>query len=131
MDQKLPWRKSCVVYLEALFTKELLPRSLTMYPAEPTHQRSYCTIWKRVLQALSKCILKLSASNIVINSKSTVILGLIWDSRTLQASPHRIAALASCSKPETFGRLKSFIGACKVLARVIPQFSALLVSQED
>ena len=49
--------------------------------------------WKRVLQALSKCNLKLSAS--VINPKSTVILGWIRDSGTLQASPHRIAALAS------------------------------------
>ena len=49
--------------------------------------------WKRVLHALSKCNLKLSAS--VINPKSTVILGYIRDSGTLQASPHRIAALAS------------------------------------
>ena len=71
---KLLWRNSCVVYLE------LMPRSLTIYPAEPTHQRSYCTIWKRVLLALSKCNLKLSASNIVINPKSTVMLGWIWDS---------------------------------------------------
>ena len=84
-----------------------------------------------MLWALSKWSLKLSASNIVINPKSTVILGWIWDSSTLQASPHRIAALASCNKPEKVGRLKSFIGAYKVLARVIPQFSALLVSRED
>ena len=33
--------------------------------------------WKRMLQALSKCNLKLSASKTVINSKSTVILGWI------------------------------------------------------
>ena len=32
---------------------------------------------------------------------STEILGWIWDSGTLQASPHRVAALASSSKPET------------------------------
>ena len=82
--------------------------------------------WKRVLQALSKCNLKLSASKTVINPKSTVILGWIWDSGTLQASPHRIAALASCSRLETVGRLKSFIGAYKVLARVIPQCTSLL-----
>ena len=55
-----------------------------------------------------------------------MILGWIWDSGTLQASPHRIAALASCSRLETVGRLKSFIGAYKVLARVIPQCTSLL-----
>lgn len=71
--------------------------------------------WKRVPQALSECNLKLSASKTVINPKSTVILGWIWNSGTIQASPHRIAALASCNKPETVGRLKSFIGAYKVL----------------
>ena len=126
LAQKPPWRNSCVVYLETLFTKELLPTSPTMYAAKPTHQRSYCTIWKRVLQALSKCNLKFSASKIVINPKSTVILIWIWDSGTLQASPHRIAALASCRKPETAEHLKSFIGAYNVLSRVIPQCSALL-----
>ena len=31
--QKLPWRNSCVEYLETLFTKELLPRSPMMYTA--------------------------------------------------------------------------------------------------
>ena len=58
--------------------------------------------WKRVLQALSKCI-----------------LGWIWNSGTLQASQHRIATLASFSKPETVGRLKSFIGAYKVLLALL------------
>ena len=75
----------------------------------------------------SKYNLKLSTSKTVINPKSTVIYGWIWNSGALQASPHRIAALASYSKLlETLGSLKSFIGAYKVLARVIPQCSALL-----
>ena len=43
--------------------------------------------WKTVLQALSKCI-----------------LGWIWNSGTFQAPQHRIATLASFSKPETVGR---------------------------
>ena len=55
--------------------------------------------WKRVLKALSKCNLKLSPS--VINPKSTMISGWIWDSGTLRASWHPIAALASYSEPET------------------------------
>ena len=75
----------------------------------------------------SKYNLKLSTSKTVIKPKFTVILGWIWNSGALQASPHRIAALASYSKLlETLGSLKSFIGAYKVLARVIPQCSALL-----
>ena len=33
VGQKLPWRNSCVEYLETLFTKELLPRSPMIYTA--------------------------------------------------------------------------------------------------
>ena len=95
-------------------------RSRLTIPEELLHN------WKRVLQALCKCNLKLSTSKTVINPKSTVILGWIWDCGTIQASPHRITALASCRKPETVGRLKSFIDAYKVLARVIPLCSTLL-----
>ena len=47
-------------------------------------------------------------------------MGWIWDSGTLQAFPHRIAALASSSKPET----PKVLYGC--LTRVIPQCSALL-----
>ena len=52
--------------------------------------------WKKVLQALHKCDLRLSASKTIINPQSTTILGWVWNSGTLSASPHRIAALASC-----------------------------------
>ena len=82
--------------------------------------------WTQVLQALSKCALKLSASKTIINPKTITILGWVWNSGTLQASPHRFSALSTCSKPTTVGRMRSFIGAYKVLARVIPQCSALL-----
>ena len=44
LAQKLPRKNSCVVYLEILFTKELLPSSPTIYTAEPTYQKSYCTL---------------------------------------------------------------------------------------
>ncbi|CAB3990763.1 Hypothetical predicted protein [Paramuricea clavata] len=57
--------------------------------------------WKRVLVALHKSDLRLSALKTVINPKSTTILGWIWNSGTLSASPHRIATFASCQKPET------------------------------
>jgi hypothetical protein len=87
--------------------------------------------WKRVLVALHKSDLRLSALKTVINPKSTTILGWIWNSGTLSASPHRIATLSSCQKPETVYRLRSFIGAFEVLSRVIPGCSSLLSKLDD
>ena len=87
--------------------------------------------WRKVLAALHKCDLRLSASKTIINPRSTTILGLIWNAGTLRASPHRIATLASCPEPETVGRMRSFIGAYKVLSRVIPGCSSLLAQLDD
>ena len=77
--------------------------------------------WEQVLQALYQCDLRFSASKIIIHPKLITILGWIWSSGTLQASPHRVATLASCPAPETVSRLRFFIGAYKVLARIIPK----------
>ncbi|KAJ8349524.1 hypothetical protein SKAU_G00246540 [Synaphobranchus kaupii] len=74
--------------------------------------------WKRILQALYKCDL--------INPKSTTILGWIWCAGTLTASPHRVNTLAACPAPDTVGRMRSFVGAYKVLSRVVPRCSAYL-----
>ena len=49
----------------------------------------------------------------------------------ISASPHRIAALASCPEPDTVTRMRSFIGAFKVLSRVIPGCSSLLAKLDD
>ncbi|XP_048586163.1 uncharacterized protein LOC125568287 [Nematostella vectensis] len=82
--------------------------------------------WKRTLQALHECNLRLSASKTIINPKTTTILGWIWSAGTLKASPHRVATLAQCPTPTTVGRMRSFIGAYKVLSRVVPQCSTFL-----
>ena len=87
--------------------------------------------WTKVLQALHKCDLRLSASKTVINPQSTALLGWVWNCGTLRASPHRIAALASCPEPDTVSRMRSFIGAFKVLSRVLPGCSALLAQLDD
>ena len=55
----------------------------------------------------------------VIVPRETTILGWIWREGTLRASPHRIAALATCQPPSTVTGLRSFIGAFKVLGRVL------------
>ena len=86
--------------------------------------------WKKVFQALYQCNLHLSASKTEVNPTST-ILAWIWRSGTLQASPHRIATLASCPAPETVARMRSFIGAYKLLAGVLPNCSRFMAPLDD
>lgn len=82
--------------------------------------------WSRVLEAITKNNLRLSASKTVICPKSTNILGWIWSAGTLRASPHRIAALSATPPPSTVKGLRSFIGAYKVLSRVLKGHAKLL-----
>ena len=69
---------------------------------------------------------RLSACKTVICPKTTTILGWIWSQGSLSASPHRITALATCRPPESVKGLRSFIGAYKVLSRVLPHCSQLV-----
>ena len=87
--------------------------------------------WGRVLEAFSKCALRLSASKTIIAPHTTVILGWVWSQGTLRASPHRISTLSSCLPPKTVRGLRSYIGAYKVLARVLPGCSSTLASLDD
>ena len=82
--------------------------------------------WKRVLQALHKCNLRLSAHKTIISPKTTTILGWIWNAGSLSASPHRHKTLTTYPEPNTVARLRSFIGTYKVLSRVIPSCSSYL-----
>ena len=82
--------------------------------------------WKRVLHALHKCNLRLSAHKTIISPKTTTILCWIWNAGSLSASPHRLNTLATYPEPNTVARLRSFIGAYKVLSRVIPRCSSYL-----
>ncbi|XP_071110370.1 uncharacterized protein [Haliotis cracherodii] len=82
--------------------------------------------WRRVLEALKHNNLRLSPNKTVIAPRTTTILGWQWHQGSIQASQHRISTLASCSPPETVTGLRSFIGAYKVLSRVIPGCSTLL-----
>lgn len=89
------------------------------------------TNWKKLLQALHRCDLCLSPTKTVINPKETTILGWIWNAGTLRASPHRVNTLASCPLPNTVGQMRSFVGAYKVLSRVIPHCSKHLAPFDD
>ena len=56
----------------------------------------------------------------------STILGWIWSQGSLSQSPHRITALATCRPAESLKGLRSFIGAYKVLSRVLPHCSQLV-----
>ena len=87
--------------------------------------------WSRVLDALHLCNLRLSAKKTRACPKTTTILGWVWTQGTLHASPHRIATLSSCVHPHTVLGLRSFIGAYKVLGRIIRQCSKVLPPLES
>lgn len=76
--------------------------------------------WIKVLVAMSKNRIGLSAPKTIIAPLSTVILGWVWSKGALTACQHRIATLSACSPPDTVRGLRSYIGAYKVLSRVIP-----------
>ena len=82
--------------------------------------------FKKVLHALQACNLRLSPCKTVICPRSTTILGWIWSQGSLSASPHRVAVLAKSPLPDTVHGLRSFIGAYKVLGRVLPKCSQLV-----
>ena len=82
--------------------------------------------WKRVLRALKQANLRLSPTKTIICPKSTTILGWILSQGSLTASPDRIAVLSNCPPPDTVRGLRSFIGAYKVLGRVLQRCSQLL-----
>ncbi len=82
--------------------------------------------WSRVLDLFKCNNLGISASKTIVCPMSTTILGWIWCCGTLKASPHRVAALAAVKPPTTVQGLRSFIGAYKVLSRVLNGYSSLL-----
>ena len=90
-----------------------------------------CENWKELLSALHRNNLHLSPSQTVINPKSTSILGWVWTQGKLSANPHSICTLKSCPLPSTVKQLRSFIGAYKVLNRVIPKCSEYLAPLDN
>ena len=82
--------------------------------------------WRRVLTLLQKNNLRLLAVKTVICPRKAIVLGWVWSNGTLQASPHKLAALSSVEPPSTVQGLLSFVGAYKVLSRVLPRFMELL-----
>lgn len=76
--------------------------------------------WTSVMTALNDCGLKLSAGKTIMCPRSTTILGWIWTQMRLSASPHKVSVLSTCKLPDTVHGLRLFIGAYKMLSRVLP-----------
>ena len=55
--------------------------------------------WRRVLALLQKNNLCLSAAKTIIWPRKAIVLGWVWSNGTLQASPHKLAALSSVEPP--------------------------------
>ena len=86
--------------------------------------------WERVLAALQKCDMNLASKKTIIAPKTTTILGWLWEGGTISACSHRISTLSSCLPPESVKGMRSFIGAFKVLSRVLPNCSSYLTPLE-
>ena len=82
--------------------------------------------WRRVLALLYKNSLRLSAAKTIICPRKAIVLGWVWSNGTLQASPHKLAALSSVEPSLTVQGLHSFVGAYKVLSCVLPRVGQLL-----
>ena len=76
--------------------------------------------WERVLQVFAKCELHLSPAKTIIVPHSAIILGWIWSQGIFRSSPDHILTLSACSAFSTVRGLRSFIGAYKALAKVLP-----------
>ena len=79
--------------------------------------------WESVLAALHLNNLRLSAHKTTICPASTIILGWVWSAGTLRASPHRLSSLSTVEPPSTVQGMRSYIGAYKVLSRVLPGYA--------
>ena len=71
--------------------------------------------FRKVLHRLKENNLCLSARKTVIAPLSTEILGWTWTGGKLQASAHKISALAACERPESVSAMKSYLGSYKFL----------------
>ena len=90
-----------------------------------------CRNWEQVLKAASRNSLNFSPSQTIINPKTTTILGWVWSQGTLSANPHSICTLKTCETPKNVKELKSFIGAYKVLSRVVPDCAKVIAPLDN
>ena len=87
--------------------------------------------FQQVLLKLHENDIRLSATKTFIAPASVTILGWIWNSGTLKASPHKLNALSCCPLPDTVSGLKSYIGTYRFLSRVMEGYGRILAPLEE
>ena len=101
-----------------------------LYCGGNTHQE-LLTNWRKVLSALDRSNLRLSLAKTIICPASTTNLSWIWSQGSIRASPHCVAALASCEPPKNVCGLSAFVGSYKMLGRVLSGAAKLLAPLES
>ena len=86
--------------------------------------------WCKVLVIMRQNGLKLKSSKTHIAPESCQILGWDWNKGSISASSHKITPLATCEAPITTTAMRSFLGAYKVLNRVLKGCSSHLSDLE-
>ena len=101
----------------------MLPKSLTTYTLEETAPLRSSTIGEVFLPYFIRTGFPRPKSSA---QEKAIVLGWVWSNGTLQASPHKLAALSLVEPSLTVQGLHSFVGAYKVLSRVLPRVGELL-----
>lgn len=96
-----------------------------LYCGGETPEELY-SVLERVLMKMDKANIQLSAPKTVICPKSSIILGWKWCEGTLSPTSHRISTLSTCAQPTNIKGLRSFLGAYKMLGRVIRNHTKFL-----
>jgi hypothetical protein len=127
----MPGSETCLEELMSRVLGELIQEGIVAKLADDLYcggntPEELLTNWSRVLEAIHKNNLRLSATKTIVSPRSTTILGWVWSDGTLRASAHRTAALSAVTPPTTVKGLRSFIGAYKVLSRVLKGYAELL-----
>ena len=78
--------------------------------------------WINILDKLSDNNLILSGDKTVIAPKSVRVVGWIWQNGKLAADMHKINPLTVCEQPENVKKLRSFLGAYRVISCCIPNY---------
>lgn len=127
----MPGSETCLEEIMSRVLGELIQEGFVVKIADDLYcgggsPEEVLTNWRRVLTALRANNLRLSAVKTVICPTRTNILGWVWSNGTLRASPHKLSSLASVDPPRTVQGLRAFVGAYKVLSRVLHGSACLL-----
>ena len=81
---------------------------------------------KEVLEQLQKCGMTLKPSKVIVDPVNSVLFGWRLEGDRWFPTEHTISTLASCKRPSTVKKMRSFLGAFKQFTDLVPQYAVLL-----